>query len=383
MPVFFRELARDGQIDRAVAAARGAVRARPDAWMPVLFLRLRSGRIWYVPGFAAGEGPAFERWPALLDNIYDEHCTPILGSGLLESLIGTTHELAQSWAETYHFPLAPSEREDLPQVAQYLAVNQQPSKPRREFANYVRLELLRRYGDRLPPDLAGAPLEPVLTAAGALLRRTDQSEPHKVLAGLPFRMYLSTNADNFLAEALAEAGKHPRVELCRWNEDLRWPRSVYASDPDYTPAKEAPLVYHLFGHVQLLDSLVLKEDDYFDYLIGVTSNRAAIPDDVRRALADTALLFLGFHLDDWDFRALFRSLMLSQEGRSRRTRYTHVAAQIDPEEGRNLDPEGARRYLQGYFQEASISIYWGSVEDFVRELQTRWAAYLHTQGAPP
>ena len=40
MPVLFTELLRDGQIDRAVAAARGAVRERPDCWMPVLFLRL-------------------------------------------------------------------------------------------------------------------------------------------------------------------------------------------------------------------------------------------------------------------------------------------------------------------------------------------------------
>ena len=51
LPTFFQELRRDGQIDRAVAAARGAVRHRPDWWMPVLFMRLRSGRIWYVPGF--------------------------------------------------------------------------------------------------------------------------------------------------------------------------------------------------------------------------------------------------------------------------------------------------------------------------------------------
>src|SRR5579871_267742 len=46
MPVFFRELAKDGQIDRAMAVARGAVRERPDSWMPALFLRLKNGRIW-------------------------------------------------------------------------------------------------------------------------------------------------------------------------------------------------------------------------------------------------------------------------------------------------------------------------------------------------
>ena len=51
MPKFFHELQRDGQIDRAMAAARGAVRDRHDWWAPTLFMRLRSGRIWYESGF--------------------------------------------------------------------------------------------------------------------------------------------------------------------------------------------------------------------------------------------------------------------------------------------------------------------------------------------
>ncbi len=46
LPTFFEELRRDGQIDRAVTVARGAVQNRPDWWMPTLFLRLKSGRLW-------------------------------------------------------------------------------------------------------------------------------------------------------------------------------------------------------------------------------------------------------------------------------------------------------------------------------------------------
>jgi hypothetical protein len=43
MPLFFQELQADGQVDRAVAVARGAVRDRPDWWMPALFMRLKTG----------------------------------------------------------------------------------------------------------------------------------------------------------------------------------------------------------------------------------------------------------------------------------------------------------------------------------------------------
>jgi CHAT domain-containing protein len=93
MPVFFQELQRDGQLDRAIAVARGAVRERPDWWMPVLFMRLKSGRIWYAPGFQEQEG--LKKWPALLGNIRRGQCTPILGPGLNESLLGSRREIAR------------------------------------------------------------------------------------------------------------------------------------------------------------------------------------------------------------------------------------------------------------------------------------------------
>ena len=185
-------------------------------------------------------------------------------------------------------------------------------------------------------------------------------------------IYITTIPSNLLADALVAAGKQPVVELCRWNDDVEQIPSIFDADrePDYRPTPERPLVYHLFGRLSEPDSLVLTEDDYFDYLIGVTSRNDLIPAVVRRGLADSALLFLGFDLDDWDFRVVFRSLM-SQEGRNRRSKYAHVAAQIDPESSRITEAEGARRYLEEYFGDADISIFWGSVADFGRELAQR------------
>jgi hypothetical protein len=46
MPTFYAALQEDGQVDYAVALARGHVRQRLDFWMPVLYLRLRDGRLW-------------------------------------------------------------------------------------------------------------------------------------------------------------------------------------------------------------------------------------------------------------------------------------------------------------------------------------------------
>ena len=56
LPAFFAELRRDGCVDRALAAARLEVRQRPDWWVPVLYLRLRDGRLW-APAPALSEAP--------------------------------------------------------------------------------------------------------------------------------------------------------------------------------------------------------------------------------------------------------------------------------------------------------------------------------------
>lgn len=369
MPVFFRELLRDGQIDRAMAVARGAVRDRPDFWMPVLFMRLTSGRIWYVPGFG-DDRQGFERWPTLQRSISRGPCTPILGAGLNEPLLGSPRETARRWAEMYHFPMAPHEKDDLPHVAQFLAVNQGQRFPRDELAESMRQEILRRYGNQIGNDVRKASLDELITAVGKWRRQSDPAEPNRVLARLPFPIYITTNPDNLLEDALAEAGKEPQSELCPWNDEIEELPSIYKDDPNYRPEAQRPLVYHLFGRLRNPESLVLTEDDYFDYLIRATSNKELIPKPVRRALSDAALLFLGFRLDDWNFRVLFRSIM-SQEGGARRLKYAHVAAQIDPEEDRILEPKRARRYLESYFQDAQISIYWGTTEDFIRDLVSR------------
>jgi hypothetical protein len=128
----------------------------------------------------------------------------------------------------------------------------------------------------------------------------------------------------------------------------------------------------LFGHLARPRSLVLTEDDYFDFLIGVTRDKDLVPPGVRRAFADSSLMFLGFRLDEWDFRVLFRSIV-NQEG-DRRKEHTHVAVQIDPEEGSTIEPDRARSYLEKYFQGSNITIYWGSTESFIKELHSHWVA---------
>jgi hypothetical protein len=368
MPVFFRELQRDGQIDRAAAVARGAVRQENDHWMPALFMRLRSGRIWYVPGFG-DERDEFEKWQSLAGFIHDQTCTPILGPGIAESLLGSQREIALRWAEKHGFPLALRDRDVLPRVAQYVITSQSPAYLPIGVREAVRDELQRRYADDLPDDLrhkaswTQADMEGVMKQVATKYWQDNPQDPYRLLAQLRLPLYITAGTQELMKLALQEAGADPVVRVCPWNKWIPKENSIY----EETPTSERPLLYHLFGNVSVPMSLVYAEDRYFDYLIGVTLNKRLIPSVVRAALNSTSLLFLGFQMDDWEFRVFFRFLM-AQEGRERLKFYSHVAAQIEPEEDRILDLKRARKYLEEYYESENISTYWGSPGEFLKAL---------------
>jgi CHAT domain/SIR2-like domain len=380
LPRLFRELNKHGEIDRAMAVSRNAVRRHLDWWMPVLFTRLLSGRAWYTPGFVKDED--FEKWPALLRHIAAGRCTPVLGPGLTDSLVGTRQEIAREWARTYRFPMAEHAREDLPQVAQYVSTNQDSALLTEELGTYLREELVRRYPDVVPRNLGRGMLPHMLRAVWTHRAQERPNEPLSVLARLPFSIYITTSPATLLEDALKAEGRWDdddrAVAYCEWKEELEWPESIYDREPGYEPSPSRPLVVYLFGNMETPtpedpDSLVLTENDYFNYLIEVSQNGNALPSGVRSALVNGALLFLGFRMEEWDFRVLFRTIM-KQQGRKLRDKYSHVAAQIDPEEGQTIDPERARRYLERYFGGDKVSIFWGSVDDFAARLDMAWTS---------
>jgi hypothetical protein len=374
MPVFLEELQKDGQIDRALAVARAQVRERHDWWVPALFMRLKSGRLWYTPGFGGPRGE-FEKWPSLLRGIQSGRCTPILGPGLNDPLMGSLRDLVQSWADELSYPLAAHERESLPQVAQYRAVDQSRFTAEEEWLAHLRLALLKHNPD-LPPDVntPRTPLHHLLEAARQARLPGDAFETYKILAQVPSRVFITVNTDELLEAALREAGKQPSTMVCPWREfSEKTDPAMYSPDDDFEPSAERPLVYHLFGLLSQPESLVLTEDDTFAYLIGVTRHMKNIPSQVGRALADSALLFLGFQSEDWNFRVVMQSL-LSKEGNNLLRRHAHIAAQIEPDEARLIDPARARRYLETYFgrgSEIEINIFWGTAREFLKELALR------------
>jgi hypothetical protein len=216
-------------------------------------------------------------------------------------------------------------------------------------------------------------------------RSTRPGEPFHALARLPAKIYVTASPETTLVKTLRTAGRKPEVLECCWRPgDDEVPMEPRPTRP---PKPEAPLVYHVFGVLHKPSTLVLTEDDYFDFLIA-TSTYKLIPREVRGALTDSGLLFLGFRLDDWSFRALFRMIM-NLEGVAGIRRYAHVGVQVDPEDHSLADVERARAYLAHYFSsdrgkglaEPTISLFWGTPADFLAELELQMSR-LAEQAAP-
>jgi hypothetical protein len=387
LPLFFKALHYSGQLDRALAEARRTV--DDSSWTPVLFTRLRSGRLWYVPSFSGiadqtGTTKAGEKWGPLRRSILNGKCTPILGPDLLGELVGSHRELARVLADRFNFPLAPHDREGLTQVAQFISVNNRDQQFAQTAIVQVLCELLRRrHGRSLPsgahrveldllPDWQLLPLfDEWLVAAWTAEQELDPAEPYRMLAALRLPIYVTADPSSLLLHALRRAGSEPHEMFAPWNEAARALSSPYAGQ-QHRPTPRRPLVYRLFGSFAKPETRVFTEDSYFDYLIGVSQDKDRIPKLLRYILTDTSLMFMGFRPDDWAFRVFFRTLV-AQAGGVRRAHHPHVAVQVAPEEGRTLLPQLAQRYFEQYFAVygVDVNVYWGDATDFSRALHER------------
>jgi len=292
------------------------------------------------------EGFEERDWTRLLQRIKDKRCTPFVGAGASAKFLPVGSEIARQWAAETGYPL--EDETDLARVAQYVAVvNGDPMWPKERIGEWFR---------GLPtPDLSAA------------------DEPHRVLAALELPIYITTNYDGLMARALRERGAAPREAICLWNSGVKEhaPPELRA-DPAFLPTPATPLVYHLHGHIDVPESLVLTEDDYLDFLINQARDPELLPPYVKSSFTRASLLFVGYRIADWNFRVLFRDLVTYLAHGIKRS---HVSVQTVP--GRSgMTDEGERRaqeYLHEYFRQSEISVYWGRSDEFARELDRRRA----------
>lgn len=285
-------------------------------------------------------------WDTLLRRIRDGKCTPFLGAGAAYGTLPLGRDIAQRWAKEYNFPFGDEDSNNLMRVAQFLAIIHDAVFPKEEIAELIK---------PVPP--------PDFKADG---------EAHGILAGLPLPIYITTNYDDFMVQALRGRNKKPRQEFCRWNKFVKDYPSVF--DTVFEPDQTNPVVFHLHGHTGLPESIVLTEDDYLDFIVNVSRDALLIPPRIQKALSGASILFIGYRIADWNFRVLFRSLVSYLEKALARK---HFSVQIFPL-GDEVEPAMRTRaleYLDSYFGELETRVYWGTSQEFMAELRQRWEEF--------
>ncbi len=340
--------------------------------------------------YAPSDPQSMNLMKSVVKALVKERCTPIIGSGMTDWLVGTRKTLAQEWAREYSYPLHLSQRDDLPQVAQYISVIENKKSMREDLARFYRQQLKEKF-----PEIVDGPVEGPrafnLDAGVVDVWRSAANrmpaEPHQVLAALPCPIYINAEPTALLSEALRAEKvvwpdgevrhREPREDFCRWNNEASEiaPASPFDVDPDYEPEIHQPLVFHVFGTLQFPESLVITEDDFFDFLGAVAERPELIPIELRSAVAESSLLFLGFGLQDWDVRVLLRALINREIAENFGKNYKHVAADVDATGEGVVSVDGAKEYLRksfGEFRHPNISIFWASVEAFCEGLDRAW-----------
>jgi hypothetical protein len=373
---FYGRLAQHGQVDHALNEARSTLltAGRPDAAVPVLLTRLESGQLWGGEADARGEmlGDRNPRifWTGLVKYIQTGKCTPIIGPRARVQWLPDPTDIARAWAAEYGYPF--SDKTNPNSIAQYMAISQGEDFPRYELLEALQKAFERRVPESLHPGRQYQGMNELVKAVGwQPLTAGSPHDVHAVLASLNLPLYLTTNVDNFMTEALEAQGKHPVREICRWNEALDGLPSIFDDDPNYTPTPEAPLVYHLFGNEQEVASMVLTEDAHLEFTTNIAADMKRIHPCIWAALANSSLMFLGYRLNDWDFRVLLRGLIAPQQ---QRRRFKHVGVQLEPDDVRDDDLPAVHEFMRSYFEGNEINVYVGTILQFIAELREYWEA---------
>lgn len=273
-------------------------------------------------------------WRILLHRIKQGRCTPFLGPAASYGVLPHDSSMAREWARKYDYP--EEEFADLAKVAQFLT----------KIDNTLPKELVRkRFESVSPPDF------------------TDPDEPHAVLSALPLPLFMTSNYDDFMIRALETQNKDPKREFHRWNEQLQRIPSI-SDDLDFEPTTERPIVFHVYGHTEVPESMVITEDDYREFLVNTSKRQRSLPLLIERALTGTSPLFLGYSLSDGKFRNLMQVLV------------PYLRLNVFRPVGRfQLGTFKIPKYLEHQFEGTTSGSQREAFREFVAQLRRRWEEF--------
>jgi SIR2-like domain len=124
----------------------------------------------------------------------------------------------------------------------------------------------------------------------------------RTLAELRFPLVITTNYDRLFENALAAAGKQPRVSVYT---------PMLEATTDYRdPTVESPIVFKIHGDIARPETIVITDEDYIQFILRMSNKDPydPIPLTLKYYLTGWTTLFVGYSLLDYNLRLLFKTL---------------------------------------------------------------------------
>lgn len=191
---------------------------------------------------------------------------------------------------------------------------------------------------------------------------------HKFLASIDHPILIvTTNYDDLVERAFLEQGRTFDVVIHTTDPDIGdrilWLEHGSKSPVEVSPNKldidlqKKSVIYKMHGgvdrHKPDRDQYVITEDDYVDFLVRMTKNRAT-PAIFAEPFQSSHFLFLGYSLKDWNLRVILNRI---QNETRRPTDITSWAIQYKPS-----------LMERKFWQNRRIEIYDMDLSEFIREL---------------
>lgn len=286
---------------------------------------------------------------------------------------------------------------NLARVAQFYQVQQELPVAKGNYLRFRKRKLLeinpekRKRLPQLNTETSFSEIVSQLYSAGL-----GDRDPLDKLANVQFLNYITTSYYDFMERALLKASRTPITQYLCLDElgklitttilPYRDESGNLVTPPaDQQGTATHPMVYHLFGfeHNNNAESFVLSEDDHIKFLIAAVTGlsipqtnsdvqrdarRTGLPTGLRTILSTQNLLLLGYQLENWDFRVLFRLLLELRTSQQK----SSIFLQIPP----HKKVDNLLEYVIEYFRPNQFDVEETDPLDFIGEL---WKIYDQQQ----
>ncbi|HLO15334.1 MAG TPA: SIR2 family protein [Anaerolineales bacterium] len=294
-----------------------------------------------------------------------------------------SEQLTKEWADSIQYPMP--DDYNLARVAQYYQVSEKDVfLAKTKYLRFLNLYLLNTNKEVEYEEIVSQlKLRTQERTFSDIVSQLDHprfpqgvEDPLRLLARLPLSIYITTSCHSFLERALEAENKKPRTQVCFWGGGRSRAKAEHWPDPDFEPTPMNPAVYHLYGLENYPQTLVLSEDDYMNFLISVAEDtntqNPIIPLKLREVLAESRLILLGYHMQDWEFRTLFRFIL---KFRKNDLSPRSTVIQLKPRPKKTEDEKRSLAYLLQYFDKKQFDVEWTSAEEYIQRFWDEWSKY--------